>query len=122
MKKIIIISIILLVILIGIGYVMLGKTNLTNTGNSQDLASSENSVNINNFQFSPSTLTIKAGEKVAWTNKESALHTIKSDSGSEMSSEQLLQGESYEHIFANLGTYAYHCSIHPGMKGTIIVQ
>ncbi|HTZ41834.1 MAG TPA: plastocyanin/azurin family copper-binding protein [Candidatus Omnitrophota bacterium] len=31
-------------------------------------------------------------------------------------------GGTYSHTFAAAGTYSYHCSIHPSMKGTIIVQ
>src|SRR3989338_2918231 len=77
---------------------------------------------ISNFAFSPSEIRIKAGDTVVWTNKDSARHTITSDSGSELSSALLSDGESYSHTFSTLGTFNYHCSLHPYMKAKIIVE
>lgn len=76
---------------------------------------------ISNFAFSPSELTIKTGDTVAWTNNDSATHTITSDSGGELSG-NVPQGQAYSHTFNSAGTYAYHCSIHTSMKGTITVE
>lgn len=81
-----------------------------------------NAVTIANFAFSPATLTIQKGETVTWTNQDSAPHTITSDSGSELASGTLNKGSSYAHTFNEAGTYSYHCSIHPMMKGTIVVE
>ncbi|MDO8528533.1 MAG: cupredoxin family copper-binding protein [Nanoarchaeota archaeon] len=78
-------------------------------------------VKISNFAFSPSTLTINVGGKVVWTNMDSAPHTVVSDSGNEISSSSLSNGGTYSHTFNTAGTYDYHCSIHPSMKGTIVV-
>jgi plastocyanin len=77
---------------------------------------------INNFAFSPQTVTIKAGMYVIWANQDSAPHTVISDTGSEISSPSLSKGETYVHQFTEAGTYTYHCSVHPSMKGTIVVQ
>ncbi len=79
-------------------------------------------VTIENFAFSPSSLTIKKGEKVIWTNQDSAAHTVTSDSGNELGSKLLAKGESYSHIFNTVGTFNYHCTPHPYMKGIIIVE
>lgn len=79
-------------------------------------------VNIQNFAFSPSTLTISAGDTVIWTNGDSTSHTVTSDSGSELGSSSLANGASYSHTFNAAGTYSYHCSIHTSMKGTVVVQ
>jgi plastocyanin len=79
-------------------------------------------IEINNFAFSPSTLTIKVGDSVVWTNKDNAAHTVTSDSGREMNSLSLSNGEIYSHTFENSGTYNYHCSFHTMMKGNIIVR
>src|SRR3989344_2108557 len=97
--------------------------------NSNSNSSSENSVNeaqeymidIANFAFSPSSLTINAGDSVTWTNRDSSAHTVTSDSGNELDSERISNGQIYTHVFAQPGTYSYHCTPHPGMKATIVV-
>ena len=77
---------------------------------------------IKNFAFSPSTVNIKVGDSITWTNQDSASHTVTSDSGSELSSELLSQGKSYSHTFNTPGTYSYHCIPHSGMKAKVIVS
>ncbi len=79
-------------------------------------------VNISGFAFSPSTLTISAGDTVTWTNMDSASHTITSDSGTELASSSISNGGTYSHTFNTKGTFGYHCSIHTTMKGTIVVE
>jgi len=81
-----------------------------------------NSVEIKNFAFVPSEITIKSGETIVWTNKDSTSHTITSDSGSEISSPSLSNGQTYSHTFNSAGAFDYHCSIHPSMKGKVIVE
>ncbi len=78
-------------------------------------------IRISGFAFDPNTITIKTGTEVKWTNLDSAQHTIVSDSGNEIGSPSLGNGESYSHVFTVEGTYAYHCGIHASMTGTIIV-
>jgi plastocyanin len=67
---------------------------------------------------------VKTGTTVTWMNNDGAPHTIVSEAGSPatFSSESLSTGASYSFTFAQPGTYTYHCSIHPSMKGTVIVQ
>ncbi len=79
-------------------------------------------IDIKSFAFSPSTLTIKKGDKVVWTNKDSAGHTVTSDFGNELNSGTLSNGESYSHTFNTAGTFEYHCAPHPFMKAKIIVE
>ena len=81
-----------------------------------------NSVVIQNFAFSPNSLTVKTGTTVTWINKDSTTHTITSDNGAFTSSGNLNNGANYTFTFTKAGTYPYHCSIHPDMKGTIVVQ
>ena len=78
-------------------------------------------VEIKNFAFSQSTLTIKKGDTVKWTNNDGTSHTVVFDS-SAIDSGTLTQGQSYSHTFNDAGTFAYHCGIHQAMKGTIIVE
>jgi plastocyanin len=76
---------------------------------------------LKNFAFNPATVTIKVGESVTWTNQDSANHTVAADKG-EFQSSQLANGATFSFKFDKAGTYAYHCSIHPSMKGTVVVQ
>jgi plastocyanin len=80
------------------------------------------SVNIQGFAFSPATLTIAAGSTVTWTNLDAAPHTITADDTSQFASGNIAQNGIFVHTFSAPGTYAYHCSIHTSMKGTIIVK
>jgi plastocyanin len=100
-----------------------GASNpITNPGTEGTTPQTRN-IDISGFAFNPSTLTINAGDTVIWTNKDSAPHTVTSDSGSELKSSTLSAGSgSYSHTFTTAGTYAYHCNIHTMMKGTIVVQ
>ena len=81
-----------------------------------------NTVYIQNFAFSPNNLTVKTGATVTWVNKDSTTHTVTSDNGAFTSSSNLNPGSNYTFTFTKAGTYPYHCSIHPEMKGTIVVQ
>jgi plastocyanin len=83
-----------------------------------------NTITIKNFAFSPPALTVKTGTVVTWMNQDGTTHAIASDAGSPavFSSDPLSPGSSYTFTFTSAGTYPYHCSIHPSMKGTIIVE
>jgi plastocyanin len=83
-----------------------------------------NAITIKNFAFSPASLTVKSGTTVTWTNQDSVPHIVASDTGSPaaFTSDSLSTGDSYTFTFTQAGEYTYHCSIHPSMKGTIVVQ
>lgn len=74
-----------------------------------------------NLAFDPATVTIKVGESVIWTNQDSANHTVVADNG-EFKSADLANGATFSFTFEKAGTYPYHCSIHPSMKATVVVQ
>jgi OOP family OmpA-OmpF porin len=78
-----------------------------------------NTVTIADFAFSPATLTVPVGTAVTWTNQDGSNHLVKfSDAGSD----RLKKGATYRRTFTAPGTYAYECSIHPSMTGTVVVQ
>ena len=79
-------------------------------------------ISIESYQFSPSTMTIKAGDSITWTNMDTVAHTVTSDSGNELDSPRFGKGQTYTYTFNTPGTYNYHCTPHPSMKGTIIVK
>jgi plastocyanin len=78
-------------------------------------------VTVQNFAYSPATLTVKVGDKVTWTNQDSAGHSATADDGS-FDTGVLEQGQSGSITFSKAGTYVYHCSVHPNMKATVIVK
>ena len=91
--------------------------------NDQNLPSTPQSditeVKISDFAFNPAEITIQTGKSIKWSNEDSAPHTIKADT---FESPNLSTGNSYMHKFTEKGTYEYSCSIHPSMKGKIIVE
>jgi len=99
-----------------------GNTRNSGTGSGSQEMPQTYRLDIANFAFSNKQLRIKQGDTVIWTNKDSARHTVTSDSGSELDSELLADGESYSHTFSQKGSFAYHCTPHPNMKGKIIVE
>ncbi|MFI5972202.1 plastocyanin/azurin family copper-binding protein [Streptomyces sp. NPDC051452] len=81
-----------------------------------------NTVTINNFAFSPATLKVKAGTTVTWTNRDSDAHTVTSaGTGGPLHSAALATHATYTYTFTKPGTYAYLCTIHPFMTGTVEV-
>lgn len=79
------------------------------------------SVSISGFKFTPATLTIPVGTTVTWTNSDAAAHTATSDTNA-WTTPLLHTGASGSITFNQPGTFPYHCSVHPNMKATIIVQ
>ena len=76
-------------------------------------------VKMEDFSFKPDSVSISSGDTVKWTNMDSAGHDVL---GTDFKSSMLQKGDSYEHQFTKSGAYDYVCSVHPGMKGTIIVK
>lgn len=86
-----------------------------------DQAVSTNSVTISDFAFSPASITVKKGTTVTWTNQDSVAHTVTSDSGNMLDSPLFSEGETFSFTFNQTGTFTYHCTPHPQMKGTVVV-
>ena len=84
-------------------------------------AQQANAVVIKNFDFTPMSLTVKAGATVTWKNLDGEPHTVTSADGL-FRSGAIDQNESFAFKFATPGIYKYVCSIHPKMMATIVVQ
>jgi plastocyanin len=92
----------------------------TNHAESQAAPSTE-AVKIDNFSFGPQSISISAGSKVTWTNRDDIPHTVVSTEGV-FKSRVLDTDESFTFTFEKPGTYPYFCSIHPKMTGKVVVQ
>lgn len=98
------------------------STSSSSGRSSSNSATAASSVTINNFAFSPASLTVKKGTTVTWTNKDSVAHTVvESDNQTGPSSDSLATGKAYSFAYNTVGTFKYHCSIHPDMTGTVTV-
>lgn len=78
-------------------------------------------VTIQNSAFNPPTTPIRVGDKVTWTNRDAFSHTSTSDTGA-WDSSVITAGGSFSFTFTSAGTFAYHCSIHTFMHGTVAVM
>jgi plastocyanin len=78
-------------------------------------------VKIDNFAFSPPSLTVKAGTTVTWRNKDDSVHTVTSTTRM-FKSKALDTDDAFSFTFTEPGTYAYFCSLHSYMTGTIVVE
>lgn len=87
----------------------------------QAASASSNEVKVDNFTFSPQTLTVPVNTTVTWTNKDDIPHVIASNDGL-FKSKALDTDQKYSFTFSKAGTYAYYCSVHPKMTGKIVVQ
>jgi plastocyanin len=83
-------------------------------------ATAINAATIKGFSFQPDVLKVKVGAKVTWTNDDTVAHTVTADTNS-FASGNLQPGRSFSFTFTRPGTYAYHCSIHPSMHGSVVV-
>lgn len=81
-----------------------------------------NTVVMEDIQFSPKALTVKAGQTVTWVNEDSVEHNVVAQSDPKLKSPLFGQGKSYAYTAAKAGTVAYVCTVHPGMEGTLTVE
>jgi plastocyanin len=78
-------------------------------------------VKIDNFIFNPQQITVMAGDTVTWSNGDDIPHTVTSTTMA-FHSKALDTGDKFSFTFATPGSYAYFCSLHPHMTGTIVVE
>jgi len=84
-------------------------------------SSAKVAVTIDNFNFTPGTITVSVGTTVVWTNKDDVPHNV-TNPDKEFKSPTLDTGEKWEYTFKKAGTFEYYCTIHPKMTGRVVVQ
>lgn len=85
-------------------------------------ASGPVAVDIKDYKFHPASVTVKAGAKITFANSDSSEHTATSSDATAFDTGALTDGHSKTVTLSKAGTYAYICSFHPYMHGTIIVK
>ena len=106
-----------------VALVLLSAGSRNTMANAPQGAPASAEVKIDNFSFSPATLTVSAGTTVTWTNRDDIPHTVVStDDPKAFKSKVLDTDEKFSFTFSKAGTYPYFCSVHPKMTGTVIVK
>jgi len=127
MKKVLPIAIVVVLVVAGGAILLTRKHSPSNNMSSMGSSSSStavatDTVSISNFSFSPSSITIKKGTTVTWTNRDNVAHTVvETDGKTGPGSQSIDNGKSYSFTYNTVGTFAYHCSIHPDMTGMVTV-
>jgi copper-containing nitrite reductase len=98
-------------------------SSIAATGTANVRINSGSALNTTSTYFSPSTITVVIGvnNTVVWTNYDSVEHTVTATDNS-YGSGYIQPDQSFSHTFTSPGIYTYYCTLHPWMKGTVIVK
>ena len=75
---------------------------------------------IDGLKYEPEIVTAKAGDRIVWINKDPFPHTV--TSAGAFDSREIAAGKSWTYAPRKAGQYAYICTLHPTMKGTLRVE
>jgi plastocyanin len=78
-------------------------------------------VHIRAFQFVPAADTVQAGDTIVWTNDDIVPHSA-TDLGKTFDSAEIEAGGAWRWVARSPGTFAYECTLHPTMRGTLVVR
>jgi len=73
------------------------------------------------MRFDPQELTVKVGDTIVWINHDPFPHTATA-AGKQFDSHEIAVGRSWKYTATKAGVFAYACSLHPTMLGTLRVQ
>jgi plastocyanin len=73
------------------------------------------------FIFRPSRIEVAAGTAIEWSNQGQVVHTVTAEDRS-FDSGDIEPGTRHRITFARPGTYSYHCTPHPFMRGVVVVR
>jgi len=78
-------------------------------------------ISMKDIQFVPREAETKVGQKVTWTNDDTAPHNVTAKEGADFASETMNKGDTFDYTPTQAGTIDYVCTIHPGQDGKLIV-
>ncbi len=96
-----------------------GSSNSAASAPTVPVANLGATVSLKNISFNPGTVTINAGQAVAWAFHDGSIPHDVSGPGFASATES---SGTYVHTFSQPGTYKYVCTIHSGMNGTVVVN
>lgn len=128
------ILVVVAILLVGGGLLLANRSSTTTDTNTPAVKKTESAskpsnantaptnVAIANMAFSPANITIKKNTTVTWTNNDSVAHTVTENDGQDgPNSGGIDSGSNYSFTYGTVGTFKYHCAIHPNMTGTVTV-
>src|SRR5436309_1918259 len=110
---------------------MTSASSGTNSTSGDSVSIVPNASTMADKAFAPNPLNAKVGDKVTWTNKDTALHTVTSgtsssdpNKGKEFDSgiSTLAPSKTFSHTFNTAGEFPYFCQLHPTMVGKVVVK
>jgi len=116
-----VVGIVVILILIGAYYYYFGVPSVVPIVTPPVFSGSVENLRMLEFTYLPMVLTVSPGTMVNWTNGDKVPSDVVSNDGL-FNSGSMATGASYNYVFTTAGTYEYHSSLHPTMKGKIIVQ
>jgi plastocyanin len=75
---------------------------------------------IDGMKFAPATLTVERGDQVVWTNKDLVPHTA--TASGKFDSKSIAPGASWTWVADGAAAISYVCTLHPGMKASLVVH
>jgi amicyanin len=108
--------------LVVLSFALLNAGHATAVAAEQNSSSDKYQIKIDNFSFTPATLTVPAGTTVTWVNQDDVPHNIVSSEGKTLKSPVMDTDGKFSYTFTTAGTYPYYCGIHPKMTGKVVVQ
>ncbi|HEX4348096.1 MAG TPA: plastocyanin/azurin family copper-binding protein [Vicinamibacterales bacterium] len=97
------------------------NTNPTSPSSASGISIVSSASTMTTTAFNPNPMVVAKGTTVTWTNNDTTTHTSTADNGM-WSSGGIAPGGTFSTTLQTAGTFTYHCTIHPGMVGTMTVQ
>jgi plastocyanin len=108
---------------VGCGSASNGRTAAAAPACTAAAATATDQITIAASRFQPACAKVTAGTTVTFTNADAMAHTVTADAGqSETFDAPVGIGAQFQHAFATPGTVGYHCTLHLGMAGAIVVE
>ncbi len=90
------------------------------TGAALAAAPPRNTVTMDGTSYAPATLTVKRGTTVSFVNKDPFPHTVTAPG--QFDSKPIAAGKTWKYKAKEAGRFDYICTLHPNMKGTLVVE
>jgi plastocyanin len=112
---------VVIVAIAGVAALLLLTIGKDSSASAADTASASKSetVTIRNFAYAPGTINIDKGDRVVWANLDAVKHTA--TKGGSFTTGKIKPGKAVAVKFGSKGTYRYHCTLHAGMSGKVVV-